>query len=206
MNEAFSSYEQKIENEKMPAGKKKVIIASLHLFANNGFHATTTAEIAKAAGVSEGTIYKYFRSKEDLMNKLLLPILENIKNGFFFQIEKYQTLDELIDFAIVNRLQFLQNNFELIKLIMQELLTNQDIYPTFQKILNGKDGILTSIKNMQQHYPEINQNLSPEQIIRIIVAPVITLSLQENLFGIKSKNTTDDLKLVKKQIIAGLAQ
>ena len=68
MSEGSSSYLSKINDEKMPAGKKKVILAALDLFSNRGFHATTTAAIAKRAGVSEGTIYKYFRSKEDLLS------------------------------------------------------------------------------------------------------------------------------------------
>ena len=58
MSQVLANYEEQLANAKMPAGKKKVLTTALKLFANNGFHATTTAKIAKQAGVSEGMISK----------------------------------------------------------------------------------------------------------------------------------------------------
>lgn len=44
--------------------------AALDLFTTQGYHDTTTPEIARRAGVAEGTIYRHFRSKEQLLNEL----------------------------------------------------------------------------------------------------------------------------------------
>jgi TetR/AcrR family transcriptional regulator, fatty acid metabolism regulator protein len=44
-----------------------IIAAALEVFGEKGFYNATIAEIAKAAGVSEATIYEYFGSKEDLL-------------------------------------------------------------------------------------------------------------------------------------------
>lgn len=44
----------------------EIVSAALHVFAQRGLHQTTLDDIAKAAGVSKGTIYLYFKSKEDL--------------------------------------------------------------------------------------------------------------------------------------------
>ena len=71
MSQVLNNYAAQLDQAKMPAGKKKVLQTALNLFANYGFHATTTAKIAKQAGISEGTIYKYFKSKDDLLGKLL---------------------------------------------------------------------------------------------------------------------------------------
>jgi len=49
---------------------EKIQSAALKLFIKKGITATTTKEIAKKAGVSEGTIYNYFESKGDLAYKL----------------------------------------------------------------------------------------------------------------------------------------
>jgi AcrR family transcriptional regulator len=45
--------------------------AAAKLFAEKGYHGTTTREIAEAAGVAEGTIYNYFANKEDLLVSML---------------------------------------------------------------------------------------------------------------------------------------
>jgi TetR/AcrR family transcriptional regulator, repressor of fatR-cypB operon len=44
--------------------------AALDLFEENGFDATAVPEVAKRAGVATGSIYRYFESKDDLVNAL----------------------------------------------------------------------------------------------------------------------------------------
>jgi AcrR family transcriptional regulator len=51
--------------------KQAIIEASRPLFAENGFNGTSVRAIAKAAGVSEALLYKYFPSKESLYKELL---------------------------------------------------------------------------------------------------------------------------------------
>jgi AcrR family transcriptional regulator len=50
--------------------RQRLIRAALELFTTRGYHDTTTAEIAKKAGVAEGTIYRHFLSKQQLLNEL----------------------------------------------------------------------------------------------------------------------------------------
>lgn len=54
----------------------RIINAARQLFGQRGFHGTTTAEIARAAGVAEGTIYRYFTDKKDLLVACVLPVIE----------------------------------------------------------------------------------------------------------------------------------
>ena len=49
---------------------QRLIRAALELFSSRGYHDTTTAQIAKKAGVAEGTIYRHFPSKQQLPNEL----------------------------------------------------------------------------------------------------------------------------------------
>src|SRR3954465_9363078 len=45
----------------------RIMDAAIKVFAERGFHTATVAEIARAAGVADGTIYLYFKSKDELL-------------------------------------------------------------------------------------------------------------------------------------------
>jgi AcrR family transcriptional regulator len=51
--------------------RNAIVEAATKVFADNGFHGTTTRELAKAAGVSEALLYKHFPSKESLFSAML---------------------------------------------------------------------------------------------------------------------------------------
>ena len=44
----------------------RIVTAALSLFQSKGFDATTTRQIARKAGIAEGTVFNYFRTKEDI--------------------------------------------------------------------------------------------------------------------------------------------
>jgi AcrR family transcriptional regulator len=50
--------------------RQAILDAALGLFAEQGFHGTSVPEIARAAGVAAGTIYRYFESKDAVVNVL----------------------------------------------------------------------------------------------------------------------------------------
>lgn len=61
------------------ARRTQILEAAAHVFARKGFDRATVSEIAQAAKLSEGSIYNYFRSKEDLLihipQHLVRPVL-----------------------------------------------------------------------------------------------------------------------------------
>ena len=58
--------------------REAVLAAALDLFAEYGFHATSVPQVAEQAGVALGTIYRYFPSKEALVNELYVVWKERI--------------------------------------------------------------------------------------------------------------------------------
>jgi AcrR family transcriptional regulator len=50
--------------------RERLARAAFELFTTQGYHTTTTTDIARKAGVAEGTIYRHFASKQQLLNEL----------------------------------------------------------------------------------------------------------------------------------------
>lgn len=67
----------------------------------------------------------YFHSKDDLFRSILTPIIDRVKQDFFTQLDQFDNLDQLVTFAIQNRLAFLRKNIDLVKILLQKILVGQ---------------------------------------------------------------------------------
>ncbi|GGB40192.1 TetR/AcrR family transcriptional regulator [Fictibacillus barbaricus] len=69
-----------VKDEKLIQRRREEMVkAAVSLFKENGFHRTTTREIAKASGFSIGTLYEYIRSKEDILYLVCDSIYDGVK-------------------------------------------------------------------------------------------------------------------------------
>lgn len=59
----------KVSEEHLEAKRETILFAALACFARDGFHKTKMSDIAKVAGVSDGLTYRYFASKEELVQE-----------------------------------------------------------------------------------------------------------------------------------------
>ena len=66
----------------------RILEAAIKTFAENGFFQSTIAQIAKEAGVADGTIYLYFKNKDDLLISLFETKMEQILQRFNVILEK----------------------------------------------------------------------------------------------------------------------
>ena len=57
----------KISEAKRETRRQEILDAALRCFSRDGFHTTTTADIVRESGVSQGTLYLYFATKEDIV-------------------------------------------------------------------------------------------------------------------------------------------
>lgn len=65
---------RKIAEAETPGARERIERAALTLFVERGVDAATTREIAAAAGVAEGSIYRHFDSKDDLAAAMFLKV------------------------------------------------------------------------------------------------------------------------------------
>jgi TetR/AcrR family transcriptional regulator, cholesterol catabolism regulator len=61
--------------------RRQIVDAAVNLFIENGFHKTTTRQIARAAGISIGSLYEYITTKEDVLYLVCDAIHAEIERG-----------------------------------------------------------------------------------------------------------------------------
>jgi AcrR family transcriptional regulator len=114
------------------AGKKQaLIIAALKLFANKGYEATTTREIAAAAGCAEGLIHRYFDGKAGLLPALLEYRVSQEVADFTHHVQPAETFEDeylqLVNWAV----EHIWNDREFLKVAIPQALLD----PGFGQVL-----------------------------------------------------------------------
>lgn len=77
--------------------KKRLTSAALELFVEKGVDATTTRDIAKRAGISEGAMYRHYESKDMLARDLFMSAFEPFSNQLALIEQRADTLIEKIE-------------------------------------------------------------------------------------------------------------
>ena len=66
--------------------RERILRAAVKVFARSGFFAARVSEVAKAAGVADGTIYLYFKSKDELLVSLFEDRVEKLRRVIELQL------------------------------------------------------------------------------------------------------------------------
>jgi TetR/AcrR family transcriptional regulator, fatty acid metabolism regulator protein len=113
-------------NEKYSA----ILKGALEVFAEYGFHRSQVSKIARAAGVADGTIYLYFKRKEDILIELFREILGELIEKFTDGIKDsedvkvalrnichihYSEMEANVNLALVTQIELFQSDRELRK-------------------------------------------------------------------------------------------
>jgi TetR/AcrR family fatty acid metabolism transcriptional regulator len=173
---------------------KKIIDAAVIVIAENGYHAAQVSKIAKTAGVADGTIYLYFKNKEDILVSLFEEkmgmYVENLQNKISTipsAAEKLYTLVEMHftnlasdrHFAIVTQLELRQSNKEL-RVRINEVLKGY---------LAQIDHIVKSGMESGEFNPELDVRLARQMIFGTIDETVTSWVMNDQKY--------DLVKLVK---------
>ncbi|WP_275936756.1 TetR/AcrR family transcriptional regulator [Labilithrix luteola] len=91
--------------------------AAVRVFAKNGFHATRVSDVAKAAGVADGTIYLYFKSKEEVLISLFEDRVEKLLAFMSDELPKLPTAPQRLRAVIDMQLGLLEGEREFAEVV-----------------------------------------------------------------------------------------
>jgi len=114
--------------------------AAISLFSEKGFANTSTKEIAIMANVAEGTIFRHYKTKDNLLLNILLKFIKYLvpmmKNDVVRKLEKqtFETVEDFLRYFLNDRIEFVKNNHDIFRIFIKELIYNDALR---QNLLSG---------------------------------------------------------------------
>lgn len=100
--------------------RRQLVDAAVELFIQNGFHKTTTRQIARAAGFSIGSLYEYIATKEDILYLVCDAIHAEMERGMLEGLERAQQGRDPLEEVIGEYFRVCHRMSDHILLIYQE--------------------------------------------------------------------------------------
>ncbi|HEY9061009.1 MAG TPA: TetR/AcrR family transcriptional regulator [Pseudobacteroides sp.] len=133
-------FEKSKLSSKETTKQQKIVEVAIKMFAEKGYSNTSTSEIAKAAGVAEGTIFRHYGTKENLLMCVIMPFLKDlipvIAKEFVDDISKSADSFEVFIRAVVkNRFEFIDKNQDIFRIVIKEFLYNDVLNKEFLPVV-----------------------------------------------------------------------
>jgi AcrR family transcriptional regulator len=123
-----------LREEAPPDNRRKILEASQALFAQQGFGNTPTSQIAKRAGIAEGTIFRYFPTKKDILVELVTSGWVTILTDLLTELSQMASYTH-IESVLRNRMRHLHGNMDLMKVCFFEAQFHPDLRDRIQEEL-----------------------------------------------------------------------
>ena len=183
MESLEQKYAQILENSNLSLKQCQVLLSSLKLFSEIGFENTTASLISKEAGVSEGTVFSYFKTKEGILEAILSTFLEQVIPDVIadFSGKKFTANQEsfplFLRSIVRDRLVFIQKNQMQVKILLSRSFIDKTISDQLGNVI--VHSIIKPISPVLNQFKEkgVIRVWSNERIVRYILALSLSYAL-----------------------------
>ena len=106
--------------------KRKIFEASMKLFADKGYDATSIEEITATVGVAKGTLYYHFSSKEEIFNFLVEEGVKLLKNSISIKTAKMNNSLDKIRAIVLIQIKILLKYENFMTIILSQIWGNDE--------------------------------------------------------------------------------
>lgn len=168
---------------------KQIIDAAVIVIAENGYHQAQVSKIAKQAGVADGTIYLYFKNKEDILISLFQEKMGQFIEKLEETIRTKQSATEQLQLLIENHFRILSEDLHLAIVTQLELRqSNKELRLKINDVLKGYlkliDHILESGITSGEFDQKLDVRLARQMIFGTIDETVTTWVMNEQKYNL----------------------
>jgi len=171
------------ENEQMTDKQKAIIKAAVELFSEKGYASTSTREIAQRAEVAEGTIFKHYETKKELMlwithriiDTALLPLLSS---GISELISKpFDSREDFLTAFFQNRMELFHEIVPMFRIILQEA----PFHPEIRIMLIEQLQKMPLSRIVEKIIDEENSDFSAAEIMQLLLPCIVGFFFSRNI-------------------------
>jgi AcrR family transcriptional regulator len=172
----------RVDQKHLEARREQILEAAIECFAHNGFHRTTMQDIMREAGLSVGAPYRYFKSKEQMIEAIAAErhardreiILEA---GAKEDIPKVlRTLIDRFEQALLDPRD--RKGRRMAMQLWTEALRNPRILKTVRKGVDEPRRMLAAIVTRARDNDEMPKDIDPDAMARVLIALFQGFALQ----------------------------
>jgi TetR/AcrR family fatty acid metabolism transcriptional regulator len=148
---------------------RKILDAAVMVFARQGFHQSTVAQVAKAAGVADGTIYLYFKSKDDILFQFYEYKARQVFERFRRAVDEATLAVDKLRTLVRTHLSEFQNDIHMA--IVYQAETHQHrraAHEAIKEMSKMYRDIVTEIVELGQREGSLRRNLTIGLVMRLI--------------------------------------
>ena len=183
--------------------KREILKAATQVFAQSGFHNAKMSKIAELAGVGAGSLYLYYRNKEDILDQISLNLWKELVEKLDFLLERKDLTpaekldaktDLIFDLFIHNTDMAIVFVTEYHQQILQE---NSLVFPYVQRFMDSTEQLL----KQGQQSGMFNPSISPKVFVHFVFGGVRRLLFEwaQNPGQISLGDIRQDIKILTKR-------
>jgi AcrR family transcriptional regulator len=197
-------FDDSLPEEEISKRQWDILNAATKIFAEKGYEGSRTSDIAKEANIAEGTIFRYFKTKKDLLVGLLMPLMIKFFRPLIFKSmekilrnEKNQSINVVLKDVMLDRMELVKKNTPLLKTIMVESIYHPELLEPLQKEIVPK--FIPTVDKFFKDNMEVGniREVDPRLITRSVISLVAGFSILSNLFPEVFTSQGDEIEMEK---------
>jgi AcrR family transcriptional regulator len=177
----------RVSDQHLAARRQQIIDAARACFTRNGFHATTMQDVIREAGLSVGAVYRYFKSKEDLIgaivDEVVAEIAERLKEAT--TARPLLPVDETIGqvFKVMEPALGPDGTFRVALQVWSESLYNPVLQDLVSRLYAKLRGLFLEYAQGLDDEGRLPEGVEPESLAVVLLSLVQGYALQRVLTG-----------------------
>ncbi|MBN2897310.1 MAG: TetR/AcrR family transcriptional regulator [Clostridia bacterium] len=183
--------------------QEKILNTAAAVFVKEGYSASRTLEIAKSAEVSEATVFKYYKSKQGLLDAIVDRFVKKITKRLIieplldiFEMHKNDSPEVLMKAVFLNRIELMETYKNYAIVTFTESRFHDHIQRTLKEQIAPE--IMTMSEMMVQHYKAkgiIKEDTDSWLLVRSMMASVVGMMVSREFLGVESRGGSMEKEL-----------